>query len=410
MSLTGPIFLDGIIVLTLAAFAGVVLIWPRLTRRTPWHLAGRVVALAMVNVLVLLTAATQLNATYLFFSSWADLHGALTGQVAQTALHRGGRERRAPNLAVGGVSAPVVSHVPALTEPVSSTGLVSFVVHGQLSGLTGNVVVQLPAGYTSAALANDTYPVLEAFYGYPGSPQAWLKTLHLRQYVDRAVSAHQLRTPLIVMPQIEIPPGVDTEGVNGGPGRPQVETWLTRDVPDWIGQHFRVEANRNAWSTIGYSAGAWVAAMATVLHPAQYGAGIVMGGYFRPDFGPFYDPFSDASPLGRRYDLAQRVFQRPPPVSLWIQTSHADPLSYSSSAAFLRNTRPPMAVHAVVLRNAGHRMSVWVNLLPEALAWLGANVQGFEPASAPAPGAAHAGSLVAGAGCRGLTACGAGRH
>src|SRR5947209_7907967 len=83
------------------------------------------------------------------------------------------------------------------------------------------------------------------------------------------------------------PQGVDTEGVNGGPGQPKVETWLTRDVPDWTAQHFRVKAQRNAWATIGYSAGGYVAAMATVLHSAQYGAGIVLGGYFRPNFGPF---------------------------------------------------------------------------------------------------------------------------
>ena len=35
MSLTGSLFLDGIVVLTLAAFAAVVAIWPRLTPRRP---------------------------------------------------------------------------------------------------------------------------------------------------------------------------------------------------------------------------------------------------------------------------------------------------------------------------------------------------------------------------------------
>jgi pimeloyl-ACP methyl ester carboxylesterase len=241
------------------------------------------------------------------------------------------------------------------------------------------VVVQLPVGYTSAADASRTYPVLEAFQGYPGSPMAWPKVFHTRQYIQSAVSAHRLRAPILVSPQVEFPTGADTEGVNGPPGSPQVETWLTRDVPDWVGQHFRVEANRNAWATIGYSAGGWVAAMATVLHPAQYGAGIVMGGYFRPDFGPFYEPFTPSDPRYRSYDLPRRVAHHPPPVSLWVQTSHADPLSYSSSAAFLRSTRAPTAVHAVVLRNAGHRISVWVALLPEALQWLGQNVSGFRP-------------------------------
>ncbi len=378
MSLTGSLFLGGIIALTVVVFGAVIVIWPRLTPGTPWHLAGRVAALLLVNVLVLLTAATQLNASYLFFATWGDLRGALTGHLTQTSLHRGGAETKAPDLAVHGKAAVAAASPPPLSQKVSSSGLVSYTVHGAVSGLTGTVLVQLPRGYTSTGAAT-RYPVLEAFHGYPSEPLNWVKVFHIPEAVDKVVRAHQLRQPLIVMPQIEFPRGVDTEGVNGPAGQPQVETWLTRDVPDWVGQTFRVVANRNAWATIGYSAGGFDAAMATVLHPAQYGAGIVLGGYFRPDFGPFYEPFTSTSPLGVRYDLARAVTQHPPPVSLWVETSHADPLSYRTSAQFLHATRAPMAVRGVVLQNAGHRDSVWIALLPEALRWLGQTARGFAP-------------------------------
>ncbi|MDH2416484.1 alpha/beta hydrolase-fold protein [Nocardioides sp. CER19] len=377
MSLTGSFFLDGIIVLTVVAFLAVIVLWPRLTRPTPWHVAGRVGALALVNLLVLLTAATQLNASYLFFAGWGDLRGAVTGHVAQTSLHRGGGERRAASIAVTGDAASVAAHPPPLTRPVGSTGLVKYVVHGALSGLTGHVLVQLPPGYTSAT--REHYPVLEAFHGYPSEPLNWVKIFHIGQIVDGVVRAHELRPPVVVMPDVEIPRGVDTEGVNGPAGAPQVETWLTRDVPDWVGQHFRVVANRAAWATIGYSAGGFDAAMATILHPAQYGSGIVLGGYFRPDFGPFYEPFGPTSRLGRRYDLSQTVARQAPPVSLWVETSHADPVSYNSSARLLGATRKPTAVRAVVLQNAGHRDSVWIGLMPQALRWLGENAAGFRP-------------------------------
>lgn len=377
MSLTGPIFLDGIVVLTVAAFVGVIVLWPRLTGRTPWHVAGRAAALLVVNVMVLLTAATQLNATYLFFASWADLGGALGGHLAQTALHRGGDERHAADVAVAGPTATVAAH-PVAPGRTSSSSPVQYVVHGAASGLTGTVLVQVPPGYASAP-ATQRYPVLEAFHGYPSEPASWVDVFHLPSLVDREAGRHALRAPLVVMPELEFPPGTDTEGVDGGPGQPQVETWLTRDVPSWLGQHFRVVADRSSWATIGYSAGGYDAAMATVLHPAQYGAGIVLGGYFHPEFGPFYEPFAADSPAGRRYDLTRAVADQRPPVSLWLETSHADQLSYHSSAGFLHATRPPTAVHAVLLQNAGHRDSVWVALLPEALRWLGQNVQGFRP-------------------------------
>ncbi len=379
MSLTSSFFLDAVIALTIAAFLGLVVLWPRLTARTPWHVAGRVGALVLVNVLVLLTAATQLNSTFLFFAGWGDLQGALTGHLAQTGLDRGGAASHAPDLRVRGEAARIAAHVPALTRPVGPGGLLTYTVHGALSGLTGTVLVQLPSAYVSSGETTRRYPVLEALHGYPSGPLNWVKTFGIRQAIETQVRAHTLRPTLVVMPQIEFPRGLDTEGVNGGTGQPQVETWLTRDVPSWVAANFRVDAARSSWATIGYSAGGFDAAMATVLHPAQYGAGIVLGGYFRPEFGPFYEPFTPHSASGRRYDLPRVVSHRPPPVALWVETSHADVLSYGSSARFLHATRAPTAVHAVLLQNAGHRDSVWIALLPEALKWLGTTVRGFRP-------------------------------
>jgi hypothetical protein len=119
--------------------------------------------------------------------------------------------------------------------------------------------------------------------------------------------------------------------------------------------------------------------MAAMLHPAQYSAAIVMGGYFSPDFGPFYEPYPPGSPLAARYDLVALARRQPPPVAIWLETSHADPISYRSSAAFLKVTRPPLSVDAIVLQNAGHRLALWQAILPRTLVWLGANVPGFAP-------------------------------
>ena len=193
------------------------------------------------------------------------------------------------------------------------------------------------------------------------------------------VAAGKMQSALIVSPQIEFPGGVDTECVNGRPGNPQVETWLTRDVPTWVTHTFRVRTVRSSWAVIGLSAGGWCAAMAAMLHPAQYSAAVVLGGYFRPEFGPFYEPYPPNSPLTRRYDLVALARRRPPPVAMWLETSHADAVSYRSSAAFLKVTRPPLAVDAVVLQHAGHRLALWQAILPRSLAWLGANVPGFAP-------------------------------
>ena len=380
MSLTGPLFLGLVAAATLAAFVGLVAVWPRLAGTHVRFVAARAGLLLGVNLLVLLTVATQLNAQYLFFADWTDLKGALTGTVTTTGLKRGGNATQAGRATVHGRAAKAASTLPPLPAGASSAQPISYTVHGPASGIVNTVIVQLPQGYTAAANAGTRYPVIETFQGYPSSPSRWLASdsMNLPTVMDQKVAAHEIAPALIVSPQVEIPRGFDTECVNGRPGRPQLETWLTVDVPNWVAKTFRVRTDRGSWAAMGLSTGGWCAAMASMLHPAQYGGAVVLGGYFRPEFG-LYEPFPPQSALARRYDLVALARRKPPPAAMWLETSHADATSYSSSAAFLKAARPPLAIEAVVLRHAGHRVGIWQALLPSTLTWLGKTLPGFAP-------------------------------
>ena len=376
LSLTGPVIGWGTVLLTVGGFAAAVVLLPQWGQPRRAHVASRAGIVLAVNVLVLLAAVVQLNDQFLFFADWADLHGALTGTMASTGLHRGGTTGQAARTSVSGPAAIR----PVALEPLPpgsdiGPGVTRYRVSGPLSGVTADLVVAVPDGYRDNPATS--YPVLETFSGYPGAPQQWIQAFHVSDAVDREVAAHRLGRMLIVSPQLEVPAGVDTECVNGLPGDSQVETWLTRDVPDWIAAHFRVRTDRGSWATVGMSAGGWCAAMAAMLHPAQYGGAIVMAGYFRPVFGPLYEPFPVDSDSERRYDLVDLVRRQPPPTALWLGTSHADTLSYPTSAAVIARAKQPLSVSATVLQNAGHRTMVWLDLLPAALDWLGRSVPGF---------------------------------
>jgi len=378
MSLTGPVFLSAVVVCTVAAFVVLILRWPMLAGRSAGRIAARTGMLLTVNSLVLLTAATQLNAQFLFFADWTDLRGAFGGGSTATALSRGAAPAHATKRKVAGAAAKAGELLPPLPlGRMSPSGVISYTVKGPLSGLTGTVVVQLPPGYTDPGNASARYPVIEAFQGYPGSPTSWIQGMNLGGVAAQQTAAKKLRPVLVVSPQVEFPAGADTECVNGSAGNPQVETWLARDVPNWVTHTFRVHTDRASWAAIGLSTGGWCAAMVALLHPAQYSAAIVMGGYFRPEFGPYYYPYPARGGLANRYDLVALTRRNPPPVAVWLETSHADPVSYNSSAAFLKATGPPLAVDATVLQHAGHRVSLWQGLLPSSLTWLGANVAGF---------------------------------
>ena len=146
MSLTGSFLLDGIIVLTLAVFLGVVLVWPRLTRRHP---LARRRASRRAGVGQRARAA----------------HRSHPAERGVPVLRRLGRPAGCDHRAPGPDLAPPRRRREAGAErrgagggPGAGTGptgqpsgLVAYTVHGAISGLTGKVLVQLPAGYTSAA-------------------------------------------------------------------------------------------------------------------------------------------------------------------------------------------------------------------------------------------------------------------
>jgi enterochelin esterase-like enzyme len=250
--------------------------------------------------------------------------------------------------------------------------------------LTGRVIIGLPASYRAASARNQRYPVIETFHGYPGTPGQWLDSMALDEVLDSESAARHVAPALVVAPQIEIPPGRDTECVNGGPGLPAVDTWLTQDVPNWVVRTFRVRTDRAAWAVAGLSAGGWCAAMASLLYPGRYGSALVFGGYFGVKFGKAYQPWPAGSPLRRRYDLVGLAAAAPPPVALWVETSHSDRTSFASTQKFLKAVRPPLAVHLVEFAHAGHSVLLWAGLVPDAVRWLGAEIPGFRPLRAHA--------------------------
>jgi len=381
VALTGTGLVVALWCLTAAAAAGIVWVWPRVAAARLRAVVARAGMLVGINGLVVLSALAQLNHDYLFYADWTDLFGALGAGMPATTAHAGTSAAQAATTSLGRSSAGPAGRLPPLPPGAGPQDRVlHYLVTGARSHIRDEVLVALPAGYYASAQANHRYPVLEAFHGYQGGPDQWTGPMGLSRALDSLAAEHRMADTILVAPIWTIPANRDTECVNGGPGRPDVETWLTRDVPQWVETTFRVLSVRSAWAAIGFSAGGWCAAMAAMLHPDQYAAAIVLGGYFRPDFGS-WRPFASGSPLIARYNLVALAHsRRAPPVAVWLETSHSDPLSFPSSSRFLTAAHAPLSVTALVLTHAGHRMNLWAGMLPRTLIWLAAAVPGFAPA------------------------------
>jgi pimeloyl-ACP methyl ester carboxylesterase len=384
MALTGAPLIFVLFTVTLVALAWSALAVP--SRRSVGAVLRRLTAQVVVSGLVVLSVAAVLNRQNEWYSSWSDLLGRPSAVVSASgggpAPRSTGWKPTTVNATAPAVSATAPAVIGKAQPPLPSPGqrFQTFTVTGAASGLTGTVLVSLPAGYEDPANAGRTYPVIEALHGFPGSPNEWRDGgIHLVDALDRLEAQRGIRDTVVIAPQIEFPAGADTECVNGSSGQPQVETWLARDVPGAMAARLRIAQGPQSWATMGFSAGGWCAAMLTMLHPDVYGSGVVLGGYMSPVFGRGYVPFQASDPADRRYDLISLASSAPPPAALWLQTSKADPLSYSSSAALLRAARAPLSVQSQVEVDAGHRITVWAAAVPPALSWLASTAPGFRP-------------------------------
>ena len=218
MSMTGGGFLALAVALTVGCIVLAVAWWSRLAGPGPAKIAGRLGVLLVVNLMVLVTAAIQVNDQYLFFAGWTDLKGALTGTITSTTISRGGAAGAAARGHVAGAAAQAGTALPPLPlSRMTTDRVLSYRVRGAASGLTGTVSVQVPPGYTTTG-SRTRYPVLEALQGYPGTTRQWITTMDLGGgAMANAVALHQMRPALIVEPQTEFPLGTDNECVNGRP-------------------------------------------------------------------------------------------------------------------------------------------------------------------------------------------------
>ena len=394
MSLTGAGTTWALWLVATATFVASI-VWPRAQSATRQHRAWparlRRAAMQLAVVTTALAAVSgTLNAQYGWYASWSDLGTAFVS----------GDDAAAGVPLVAGGTLPDATTVPVTTRPLPSdgpttgdtspalTGLVSdpgpdgqyltVSVSGPTSGVVGSVVLWVPRSYTQPGSEHRRYPVVEAFHGIPGGPSEYAHGMDLGGMVAGLARDRRMTEPILVMPDSS-PHQLDTECVNGGARGPQMEDWLTQDVPTWVRSHLRVAPDAQSWATMGLSTGGYCAAMATMLHPDTYGAAIELGGYLAPVFDPHYRPFAPGSAAWNRYDLVKRATTQPPAVQLWVETSKSDSLSYPGNARLIATATPPLRVTADVLPDAGHRMTVWVGVMPTALSWLGTSLTGFRP-------------------------------
>ena len=155
-----------------------------------------------------------------------------------------------------------------------------------------SVFIYTPPGF--AQNPTRRYPVLVLLHGSPGEPLDWLYSGNAHKAIDKAIASGALPACIIALPDGHGPfyKG-GSEWANAINGRCNMETAITRDLPQFLESRYRASTNPALWAIGGLSEGGYGAANLTVRHPERFQSALVFSGDVRvkDDWGDDTDVF-----------------------------------------------------------------------------------------------------------------------
>jgi len=256
------------------ALAGIGLAIARIPRWRWWGVAALVAGL-----IAAVGGATQINRFYGEFPTLGTALGVTrTKTVDLTQVDKP---------AARTLAAPAGGYLADVWQPpadLPAKGTVSKVtIPGTISGFhPRQAFVYLPPAYQSTS-PRPLLPVLVLLSGQPGAPDGWLISGELPAKMDAFAAAHHGLAPIVVMPDdlgnsFANPLCLDSKLGN-------VQTYLTRDVPNWINVMLEVAKGRDSWAIAGLSHGGTCSLQMAVNAPDVYGRFIDISGQREPTLG-----------------------------------------------------------------------------------------------------------------------------
>jgi hypothetical protein len=391
MSLNGTLLIVLLILITLAAFTGVVLLWRRLSGSTWRHLLGRIGVLCGAQLMLVALLAAVCNDYFGFYSSWHDLLGFASQTFDQNQPHaapgdiapNGGGKPGQPERALLTVQSTGGLSLPGGTTPDSTGETQNVTIFGASTGLSTQAIVYLPPQYFQRAFRDYQFPVAIVSTGYPGDLPALENKL---KYPYRLLTGVNNRTdkPIVLVMTQPSPTsvnGVDTECTNV-PGGPQVNTFWAKDIPDAVEQAYpKVTRSAAGWGIIGDSTGGDCALKVSMMNSDRISVAVSLSGdYNAPQditTGDLYGTpqFRDLNNVMWRLQNLPK-----PPVSVLLTSSRNGETDYHDVQRFVQLTAGTATHTSTLIRNeGGHNFATWNAEIPPAMQWLTNTLQSPTP-------------------------------
>jgi enterochelin esterase-like enzyme len=141
-------------------------------------------------------------------------------------------------------------------------------LEGNLLGIdtTRDVFVYLPPGYKDNP--DRRYPVVYYLHGYSPTAEEWVNTMGWPERPDRAMNADDARDMIIVVPDAYITFRGSMYSTSVATG--DWETYIVRDLVDYIDSHYRTLADRESRGLSGHSMGGYGTIRLAMKHPDRF--------------------------------------------------------------------------------------------------------------------------------------------
>jgi enterochelin esterase-like enzyme len=145
---------------------------------------------------------------------------------------------------------------------------------------TVDVNVYTPPGY--AAQGDRRYPVL---YEAPTGLALWNGGTGVIAALDKLIDSGTIPASIVVFIDSSGAPYPDSECANSYDGKMWLETFISRDVVQYVDSHYKTMAEPIARGIMGMSTGGFCSAMLLSRHPDVYATSISFSGYYYAGIG-----------------------------------------------------------------------------------------------------------------------------
>lgn len=256
------------------------------------------------------------------------------------------------------------------TSPVSIHGtlvpgtLVSAALHGQRKDFQ----VYLPPSYNTPQGRTKHYPVLYLLHGSPGTDIDWTTAGKVNQSADTLIATKEIPELIMVIPDGNGRPKVTSEWANSFDHRQLIETYVVRDLVQYVDQHYRTIPDPAHRAIGGLSMGGFGAMNIAEQHPNVFGSVISLGGYYKAEggiWGKNAAYMRANSPL-LTFPTNKAAWK----LHIYLGAATKDQPYYNDTKTFMSMLRRLHIPYQFDLEKGYHRWRVWELQMYDALHWL----------------------------------------